>query len=445
MSLTYVHVSDIHFGQERGSEVFVHDDVKQCLIADVEEFKTTTGIKQLDGVIVTGDIAFSGKKCEYDRAARWLDRLTEAAGCEKTDVILVPGNHDIDRDQITFAAELACCHVRTYGNDKLDCLLSDARDTELLYAKLRDYRRFAEAYNCPLELNGGVAVNRKATIAPGRFLRFVGLNSALLCSKGGGDEGQLLIGAKQHVLPRTRGEELVVLCHHPLESLQDKKDVSRYINSRARVHIYGHVHRPSVAVDVRAEKGDLLTMSAGAVVPPKSQDGYQYTYNVLTFEWDAKSDGLKIEIVPRSWNELTTTFDADKSQFGGSPFQGVLRCPNFKNQAEAPGKSAASDKPAIEAGQAPKRPLTDVPGGTDMEKSSDLLRLRFFRDLSAAQRLRALTQVGVLPEKWTIELTHTVERRLLDQALSSGVQDELAAAVAVLRTDGVAAERGAER
>ena len=33
MRLVYVHVSDIHFGQEKGSEVYVHDDVKRCLIA----------------------------------------------------------------------------------------------------------------------------------------------------------------------------------------------------------------------------------------------------------------------------------------------------------------------------------------------------------------------------------------------------------------------------
>lgn len=77
-----------------------------------------------------------------------------------------------------------------------------------------NYRVFAEDYDCPLESDGGVAVNRTATIAPDRFLRFVGLNSALLCTVHDRDEGRLLIGGRQHVLPRTQGEELVVLCHH---------------------------------------------------------------------------------------------------------------------------------------------------------------------------------------------------------------------------------------
>ena len=102
MALTYIHLSDIHFGQETGSRVYIHDDVKECLIADAAALKVAAGIEKMDGAIVTGDIAFSGKKSEYDSAARWLDRLTQAIGCEKTDVIVVPGNHDIDLSSLAF-------------------------------------------------------------------------------------------------------------------------------------------------------------------------------------------------------------------------------------------------------------------------------------------------------------------------------------------------------
>lgn len=446
MGLIYVHVSDIHFGQENGSDVYVHDDVKQCLIADVANFKTAAGIERMDGVIVTGDIAFSGKKHQYDLAAQWLDRLTDVIGCEKTDVIVVPGNHDIDRDRISAGAAVILRQIVDGGSEELERFLSDTGDRELLYAKFHDYRDFAEGYGCPLEPNGGVAVNRRAEIAPGRFLRFVGLNSALLCTEHGTDEGRLQIGGRQHVLPRTQGEELVVLCHHPVECLQDQEEASRYISSRARVHIYGHVHRPSVAVSTPVKGADLLTLSAGAAVPPSSEACYHYTYNVLTFEWDAKSDGLRIEIVPRSWNEKATIFDADTRQFGKKTAQHILRCPNFRNEAAAVGVAAASNDSSLESWAAsPNQPVSDVAGEHDMDENSDLLRLYFFRDLSAAQRLRALIEVGVLPEEWSIELTHTVERRLLDQTLNSGLEDELATAVGVLRSEGTTTERGGER
>ena len=37
MSAIFVHVSDIHFGQERDHVVHIHDDVKKELVADAAE------------------------------------------------------------------------------------------------------------------------------------------------------------------------------------------------------------------------------------------------------------------------------------------------------------------------------------------------------------------------------------------------------------------------
>ena len=442
MPLTYVHLSDIHFGQEKDSKVYVHDDVKECLIADVATLKVEAGFERMDGIIVTGDIAFSGKKNEYDSAARWLDRLTQVIGCEKTDVLVVPGNHDIDRDRITPLAELMLKRVADGGAEELERFLADdPQATELLYDKFHDYRSFAEGYGCPLASDGGVAVRRQVEIAPGRILRFVGLNSALLCTRHGNDEGSLLIGGRQHVLPRSEGYELVVLCHHPLESLQDHELAARYIRSRARIHIFGHVHEPSAVVDSHVQEADLLTMSAGAAVPPNAEDGYQHTYNLLSFEWDASTEGLKIEIIPRTWNNQETRFGADTHQFGADRLQQVLRCPNFRSRAVAASVQTASRGCLVEATlTTPEEPLNDAAGGNAMGTSNDLLRLHFFRDLSTGQRVQVLVEVGMLTDDWTDDLTHALERRLFDRALSSGLEDQLASAVGALRT----AERSEE-
>ena len=69
-----------------------------------------------------------------------------------------------------------------------------------------------------------------------------------------------------------------------------------------------------------------------------------------------------------------------------------------------------------------------------MGRSSDLLRLHFFRDLSPEQRVQALIEIGVLTENWTSDLTHSLERRLFDKALSAGLEARLASAVGALRT-----------
>ena len=46
------------------------------------------------GLIITGDIAYAGKREEYQRAGEWLDRLAVAIGCAKTAVQVVPGTFD---------------------------------------------------------------------------------------------------------------------------------------------------------------------------------------------------------------------------------------------------------------------------------------------------------------------------------------------------------------
>lgn len=446
MRLTYVHLSDIHFGQETGSDVFVHEDVKQRLLEDVRALKAASRIERMDGVIVTGDIAFSGKKSEYDRAALWLDQITEVIGCEKTDVLVVPGNHDIDRTRISAGADLILQQVVEGGYKQLDRFLADPGDREVLYAKFHAYRAFAEGYACPLASDGGVAVSRKVEVAPNRLLQFVGLNSALLCTAAGGDEGKLLLGGGQHVLPMTDGEELVVLCHHPLESLQDGEVASPWIRSRARVHIFGHVHDPSVKVEAPEEEADLLTISAGAVVPPNAADGYQYTYNLLTFRWDSTKEALRVEILPRAWNEQRTIFEANTRQFGTESLGYTLRCPNFRKQGAADSVAALGRPPGVEAVPVPPADqFGETAGGIHMGTSSDLLRLHFFRDLSEEQRVQALIKVGQLPDDWALDLSHAMERRLWDKALSSGLEDELASEVDKLRRAALTAERGEDR
>lgn len=449
MPLTYVHLSDIHFGQERGTDVYVHDDVKDCLLDDVAALTVEAGIDRVDGVILTGDVAFSGKKNEYDRAARWLDKLTDLVGCKRTDVLVVPGNHDIDRDRITRLASVMLSQTVEGGPEELECFLKDPKAREILYEKFHDYRTFSEGYGCSLAADGRVALTRQLEIAPGRVLRFVGLNSALLCTAHGNDRGNLLVGGRQYVLPREEGCELVVLCHHPLESLQDEQEMGRYLRSRARVHIFGHLHQPSVSVESPVGEGDLLTIGAGATVPPGNEDGYQFTYNVISLAWERGTDGLEVQIVPRTWNEEETRFGADTGQLGAQRLQHTLRCPNFRTRevaAEEPapgGDCRTKEKigarrteseqapPARMVSEGAKSPCERGRGGA-VGSSTDLLRLKFFRDLNGGQRIRALIDVGLLPENWAIDLTHIIERRLFDKAVHSGLEVRLASAVGSL-------------
>ena len=45
----------------------------------------------------TGDIAFQGKKEEYDIAAKYLTRLMQELDLPPERLFIVPGNHDVNR------------------------------------------------------------------------------------------------------------------------------------------------------------------------------------------------------------------------------------------------------------------------------------------------------------------------------------------------------------
>ncbi|MCP5051262.1 MAG: metallophosphoesterase, partial [bacterium] len=93
--LKLLHLSDIHLRKKDDSEPKqFRQRVKGKLIEAV-----TTHVKEHsvpDFVAVTGDIAFSGKKKEYDFALEFFKELRDALPGE-TKFLVIPGNHDVDR------------------------------------------------------------------------------------------------------------------------------------------------------------------------------------------------------------------------------------------------------------------------------------------------------------------------------------------------------------
>lgn len=428
MPIAFVHLSDIHFGQEKGSSVFIHDDVKTRLIEDVAKVVKALPEGRASGLIVSGDIVYAGKESEYSNAGKWLDQVATAAGCAITDIQVVPGNHDIDRDKISHATALMLQAIAERGEPELDAFLKSEADLELLYGRFSAYEPFAQAYGSPLDMGGGLAGDRSVTLAPGRSLRFIGLNTALICNIKD-EEGRLLLGARQRVLPRNAGEELVVIAHHPLKWLQDSDDARRYLATRARVFITGHEHTRSVRVEEIKNGCDLMLIEAGATVPPEASQVYNYTYNILEFEWDEKADGLTVTVHPRVWSEKEKDFEAGPKE---PPFR--LGCPNFRDAPAAvamkqcvPMEPAVADEEAVPVIQ--ESGIIEARKEPSMPAKYSLLRLRFFRNLTSVQRLSVLLKLNALPADWRETLTHNIEVHVLDSLQRSQRLNELETAI----------------
>lgn len=428
MSLTYVHLSDIHFGQEKGGDIFIHDDVKEQLLADAREYIIQLECDKADGIIISGDIAYAGKQAEYDAAGKWLDRLTAAVGCDVTSVQVVPGNHDVDRDKITEITQVTIDDIIKNGDDALDKYLKNEDDREFLYKQFAGYREFAEGYDCPLDTDGKITKHRIIEIAPSRRLKFIGMNTALICSKSREEEGGLILGRRQRVIPTEPGLETIIIAHHPLNWLQDSEDANRYIKSRARVFISGHEHKPSHKCINVEGNGDLLMLASGAAIPPGMDSNFNYCYNILEFSWQKENDALVLKIHGRTWDDEYKKFISDKINFNNGIETYVLNCPNFKklpldvdikNILKSEVESKVFETSTMEFSK------VDKEGGILDEKEFHLVLLKFFRDLSTAERLTLLIELGAIPKNFSDRLTHTLERAIFDKIVQEGKLDEI--------------------
>ncbi|MGE4306786.1 MAG: metallophosphoesterase, partial [Novosphingobium sp.] len=233
MPAVFIHVSDIHFGQEKDDRVYIHGDVKQQLIADAKEVVSDIAGGVAHGILVTGDIAQSGKWSEYEDASKWLDELAASVGVDIHRVQMVPGNHDLDRSKLSFAGRKILDHIRAGSSKEYEEILNNPTDRAALFARFEDYGRFSFGYNCPLNDEGAFASEIEVSLAPGRAIRFIRFNSSLLCHGEEQDEHpELMIGARQVTIPRTKGVENVILVHHPWNWYKEREQGRDYDRKR---------------------------------------------------------------------------------------------------------------------------------------------------------------------------------------------------------------------
>lgn len=431
MSAIFVHISDIHFGQERDQRVHIHNDVKEQLIADARYVVKVELKADATAILVTGDIAYSGIAEQYTVAGEWLDRLAVAVGCPQDRVQMVPGNHDLDRKRTSMGAECLLNVIRAGGPEKYEEVINNPADRALLLARFEDYERFCWGYRCELNGEAKATTNLHVELAPGRSIRFIRMNSSLLCTgKEKDDDPELVLGERQFIIDRREGEENIVLIHHPLNWYKDSAAVKTYMDSRARVLITGHEHEPNVKVDEVDDDADLMMLAAGATVPFKSDEVFTFTYNVIEFEWDPVDDGLIVTMHPRAWNPKRTCFEADDKRLGGAQPRFKLRCPNFRRAPRPPVVARTTTKPEGSNITEVIEPVVElVPAEIEEGEIADMppaiegygpIELVFFRDLLEGERLRILIALDAVPHDSDDRMTRGLQRKLLEWLAREG-------------------------
>lgn len=315
--INWLHISDFHL---REGQEWSQDVVLRAMCQHIEQQQEAG--HGADFVLVTGDIAFSGKAEEYALAERFFNQLVSASGVPLERIFCVPGNHDIDRTRQTLCFKGARTELQ--NSNQVDNLLAGGEDLKTLQIRQSNYRRFQEnvfAQQDRTLTQDGLAYVSRIVIDDIR-LAIVGLDSAWLAEGGLDDQGKLLIGERQVIngIELVRGVDdpphiILGMAHHPFHWLKefDHQSVKNRLERELHFFHCGHLHEPNASMAGPVGSG-CLTVAAGAAFETRKSHN---SYSVVKLDL---SRGVSIVEVFR-YNPVSDSFTLSASDSGEYPIE----------------------------------------------------------------------------------------------------------------------------
>jgi orotate phosphoribosyltransferase/3',5'-cyclic AMP phosphodiesterase CpdA len=229
MSNIILHISDFHVSLDKkydGGEK-LHDsylsaneenDSSLLYIERFIEFVKTQVEGKTIFLLITGDLTDWGEQTEFEYAEKYLNKIVNGLGISKTDILLIPGDHDLNRRAIE--NQLA---------DKPDSGLELINE-----AKFSNFKKFYKSFlNQEFKPNSiifnSLIINDK--------IQLLGVNSSYkidLKQK----EGSISIEKfEEEIRSYIENEKLknIVCCHHNVVSSHENKKSGQWeVNNRAR-------------------------------------------------------------------------------------------------------------------------------------------------------------------------------------------------------------------
>ena len=280
--IRWLHISDLHL---RESEAWSQDAVLSAMLDKIDE-RIAAGTR-FDFVLVTGDLAFSGKNSEFDLVESFLDDLIRVVGVTREKVYCVAGNHDVDRSVQTMCFSGARQNLQSEAD--VYRFLSNKVERETLLTRLQAFQGFHQRYFADQErvhTEEGLGYTANILVDDLR-IAVIGLNSAWLAEGGRSDHGQVLLGECQ--VSNAIGEScrsnphiVIGMAHHPFLVLNefDRPPTQRRLEEACHFYHCGHLHVPDAA-SVATQSGRCLTLAAGASF--ESRDSHN-SFTIVTFD-----------------------------------------------------------------------------------------------------------------------------------------------------------------
>lgn len=262
------HISDLHLSlPSQGNQ----EKVIEAALNSLEECHRETPI---DAVVFTGDLAFSGRTEELIRAQELLlDPIETKLGLRRSQMVVVPGNHDVDRSTITHISEAGLSAVLV-DQSAVSALLMSDEESQVALARLSGWLGFHQNYysaTTNIHSCGNLGFAHLVDTAEGT-LGIAALNTAWRSRGDDDDRGKILLGEIQvsETLSATRESAFTIAAfHHPLDWLVpfDADRARSLLEGERLIVLTGHEHDadPTLTTSVRGrcvyDKGGCLYQS----------------------------------------------------------------------------------------------------------------------------------------------------------------------------------------
>lgn len=271
-TITWLHISDLHF---RKSE-YDADVVLEALVGDVQTQGNGEHKLRPDFILVSGDVAHSGGRKEYERAAQFFERLISATSVSRERVFIVPGNHDVDWTAFDDVLSVGYSQ-KLIALNAIDECLGSLRERQRIFKKFRYYRNFINT-NFPSILCSARDYYFVETMEiGGKRLSVLGLNSAWMSAYRRRSDGRpddrhsLILGRKQlrdavKVAKEGKPDIIIALMHHPTEWFDDeldRREIEGVLKSECDFVLHGHLHDNTVLAQWSPGSA-IYTIGAGA-------------------------------------------------------------------------------------------------------------------------------------------------------------------------------------
>jgi hypothetical protein len=311
-----LHISDLQFGTT--------DNARTWYAQLAEDLRYELHCSHLDALIISGDIASKSTPDEYAAAQLFINRLSQEFQLESQQIIIVPGNHDVNW-KLSEAAYTRFRRQDYIGQfDENDIIAIDefieVKNPEKYKERFANFSRFYEAIKGDI-YSLDYAQQYSLQHLPEQNLLVLGLNSAWQIDHHYKVRASINAEAVSNALSLIRRNPAYEHClkiavwHHSLNStfgdrITDYGVMERLAAADFRLVLHGSIHKADNAsyyydYSIAGKQIDIIGAGIFGVLEGQQLSGYPWQYNLLKIEQS------KVTIETRRRDEVNGAWKPD--------------------------------------------------------------------------------------------------------------------------------------